>query len=642
LEKIDGLIESGKTEEAWDELKKLAQRVPYRADIYETMFMLAVQKNDHREMLEPAIRLVELQPYVPAHHFNLHGVYIQNLFVALALQTGHEFLRRWPDLELGRDIQKDIETFTPFLKKEAVKFALPDDKWLEHMALHDRVQVALQRHRFDDVLRLATDLLKTLPNFAPAYNNRSLAYFSIGQMQEAIADERKALEIDPANVHALSNLTRFLRLNNRLDEAREIAERLKNAAPIGTNVWTKKAEALSYLSDDAAVLEVVEQADQAGELWREYADPFFLHLAGVAAARLGDEKRARRLWEAGLKNDPAFTRIRANLDDLDKPPGERDGAWPFEFGDWLSERLCKELIDAFTQAVDSKKDEKVKDAARRFIGKYPQLLPLLPTILERGDPTGRQTVLGLAKIAATPETIQMLKDFVHGPHGPDKVRYEALQFLQERQIIKGGEKLSFWSCGKQTEIIAMNWRIDDTPYEKLPAAAQEPARRGLMAMQENDMERAREFFMNALAVAPDSASLQFNLATVEAYRGNVAGAMANVRKIVELHPQYSFARCELALHALANDHIEEAREYLQAVMALEHFHFDEFSNFCQAQMLFFIIGDHNLEAAEQWLKMWEQYAGDHPKLEIFRPLLKDSFFTRMKAMSLIHWLREKN
>jgi len=339
LERIEGLIEAGKTDEALNELKILAQRMPHRADIFETMFTLAVQMNDHHEMLEPAIRLVELKPYVAAHHFNLHGVYMQNHFVALALQTGHAFLRRWPDLEFGRDIRKDIETFTPFLKEEAIKHALPDDKWLEYMALHDRVQVALKRNRFADVERLATDLLKALPDFAPAYNNRSLAYFGNGQMEAAIADERKALEIDPNNIHALSNLTRFLRLNNQLDEAREFAGRLKNAAPIGTNVWTKKAEAFSYLLDDAAVLQVVEQAEQAGELWEKYIDPFLLHLAGVAAARSGDEKRARKFWEAGLKNDPAFRRIRANLDDLDKPLGEREGAWPFEIGDWLSRRL---------------------------------------------------------------------------------------------------------------------------------------------------------------------------------------------------------------------------------------------------------------------------------------------------------------
>ncbi len=642
LENVDELIEANNAEEALHELKKLASRMPHRVDVFERMFMLAVQMQDHREMLEPAIRLVELQSYVPMHHFNLHNVYLQNQFVALALQTGNDFLRRWPDLEVGRDVRNNIEALTPFLKEEAVKQAWPDDKWLEYMALHDRVQVALQRGRYAEVERLTADLLKALPNFAAAYNNRSLAYFANGQMEAAIADERKALEIDPNNIHALSNLTRFLRLNNQVDEAREFAERLKNAAPVGTNVWTKKAEAFSYLLDDAAVLQIVEQAEEAGEVWEKHIDPFFLHLAGVAAARLGDEKQARKFWEAGLKNDPAFRRMRDNLEDLDKPLGERDWAWPFDIRDWLSGRLYDDFINTFTRAADSKKDKNIEAAARHFIEKNPQFMPLVPIILERGDPTGRAIILAFAKITETPESIKIFKDFVHSPCGPDKLRLEALQFLQQRQIIKAGEKVDFWSRGEKNQLIAMGWRIDSTPYEKLSAAAQEPARRGFEAMRESDWAAAREYFMQALAMAPNSASIQFNLAMVEAYRSNVAGAMATVRRIAGQHPKYSFAHSQLALHALANDRIEEAREHLQTAVALEHFHADEFVNLCQSQILFFIIGDHNLKAAKQWLNMWEQYAGDHPKLEIFRPLLKDSFFTRLKAMSLIQWLREKN
>ncbi|MCG3121329.1 MAG: Beta-barrel assembly-enhancing protease [bacterium] len=604
--------------------------------------MLAMQLEDHHEMLEPAIRLVELQPYVPAHHFNLHGVYMQNVFVALALQTGHDFLRRWPDLDLGNDIRKDIETFTPFLKEEAVKHAFPEDKWLEYMALHDRVQVALRRNRLAEVERLAADLLKALPHFVPAYNNRSLAYFANGQMQEAIADERKALEIDPDNVHALGNLTRFLRLNNQLAEAKTIAERLKNAAPAGTNVWAKKAEAFSYLLDDATVLQVVEQAEQAGELWSKHADPFLLHLGGVAAARLGDEKRARQLWEAGLQNNPGWRRTRENLDDLEKPLGEREGAWPFETADWFSRRLYDDLINTFARVAGSKTDKKLEETARRFIEKHPHLMPLVPILLERGDPSGRQVILAFAEIAETAESIEILKNFAHGPHGPDKLRFKALQFLQERQIIKPGEKISFWSRGEQTTIFAMNWRIDDTPYEKLPPAAQEPARLGFMAMQKQDMEEARKFLTKALVSAPHSASLQFNLATIEAYEGQIASAIAKVRKLAVQHPKYSFAHCKLALHALANDRIAEAHDYLKPVMALEHLHADEFINLCQAQILLAVIGDQKFEAAKQWLEMWERFAPDHPKLEIFRPLTKDFLFARMKAMALIHWLREKN
>jgi tetratricopeptide (TPR) repeat protein len=457
LKRIDELIEAGDTAEAMEQLKSLASRTPQRAEIFETMFMLAVEADDKRALLEAAIRLAELQPNVPAHHFNLYGVYLQNLFPALAMQTGQKFLSRWPDVELGKDIRQEIEKILPHLREEAIRQQFSDDEaWLEHLALHERVQVALSRNRFEESQRLAAQLISTLPHFVPAYNNRSLACLMNGQFDEAITDARRALEIDSGNVHALGNLTRFLRLTNRLTEAREIAERLKAAASPGLDVWTKKAEALSYLCDDAAVLQVAEQADQAGALFGKHADPVLLHLAGVAAARLGDEKKARKFWKEATKLAPSFARAQANLEDLDKPPGERDGAWPFELPDWLSRRGFEDFAEIVGRSIEAKNMKNFQGAAQRYVEKHPQVMALAPVLFERGDPFGREFALRLAQMLETPEAIATIKEFVHSPHGPDKLRQSALQVLQNLKAVATSAKLDFWSRGRQTEILAMN------------------------------------------------------------------------------------------------------------------------------------------------------------------------------------------
>jgi tetratricopeptide (TPR) repeat protein len=343
LDKVEDLIQAGNLSEALDQLHELAERAPHRAEIFETIFLVAVQLDDKHELLDATIRLVELQPYVPAHYFNLYGAYRQNLFPALAVQTGRHFLSRWPDLALGKDIREGVDELSGILRNEATKMQLPEDSWLEVMALHERVQVALSRGRYEEARRLATQLIPLAPNFVSPYNNRSLAAWAEGDAEAAIADARRVLEIEPHNVHALSNLTRFLRLTNHPDEAREIAERLKTAASPQLDVWTKKAEAFSYLANDAAVLEIAEQAEEADAPFGKYADPILLHLAGVAAARLGGEKRAREFWREALKRSPSLSRAQANLADLDKPPGERDGPWAFEISDWLSPSLYKDF-----------------------------------------------------------------------------------------------------------------------------------------------------------------------------------------------------------------------------------------------------------------------------------------------------------
>jgi tetratricopeptide (TPR) repeat protein len=641
LKQIDAMIEAGDLPEAVQKLKELAHRLPNRVEVFETMLMLAVELEDKETILQAAIRLAELQSHVPAHHFNLFGAYMQNMMPALALKTGRYFLSRWPDdWELGQDIKKEVEQLAELLQKEALKLQLPQDGWLEPMVLHEKVQVALSQNKYEETRRLATQLIAIMPHFPSPYNNRSLASWILGDAEAAIADARRVLEFDSGNVHALSNLTRFLRLSNRLPEAREIAERLKAAASPSLDGWTKKAEALSYLFDDAGVLQVAEQADKAGALFGKHADPFLLHLAGVAAARLGEEKRARKFWKEAANIAPSFGRVQANLDDFDKPPGERDGAWPFELNDWLSPHLFEEFVKTVGRSVDSKNMKNLKGAAQRYVEKHPHVLALAPALLERGDPVGREFALRLAQMVETPEAIAMIEDFLHSPYGPDMLRQSALQFLQESKIIESGAKLSFWSRGRQTEIIAMNWRIDGVPYEKPPAAAIAVAARGFEDMRRGQWERAQEYFSQARAMAPNSASIGFNLAVAEANQGNITKAIADLKALAERHPKYAFVHCQLALHALANDRIEEARERLKILFAFEHFHFDEFATFCQSQVLFFIIGDPNLEAAKHWLQMWEQFAPDDSKLDIIRPVVGDSLLARAAAKSLISWLRE--
>src|SRR5262249_49908325 len=150
---------------------------------------------------------------------------------------------------------------------------------------------------------------------------------------------RRVLELDSENVHALANLTRDLYLTGRDEEARTYAERLKAAPPVGFDVWTKKAETLSYLGDDQALLDLWQDFQTSAGPGERHVSPIFLHLVAVAALRLGREKEARRHWGLALRRQPGFSPARANLEDLRKPVGERHAPWPFTLNYWIPAKL---------------------------------------------------------------------------------------------------------------------------------------------------------------------------------------------------------------------------------------------------------------------------------------------------------------
>lgn len=640
LERIEALIDDGDLIDAQHELKKLALSAPHRAEVFESSFFVAMQLEDKLEMLNACLRLTELQPYIPAHFFNLYGVYKKNFFPGLALQAGRYFLRCWPDSELGKDISEELEVISSHLQEDAVKLQFPEDAWLDCIALHEKVQVETARHGYKEAQQLATELLTRAPQFVPAYNNRSLAFWAEGKVEEAIADARKALEIMPHNVHALGNLTRYLRLANRIAEAREIAEVLKNAQATSPDTWMKKAEAFSYLADDATVLEIAEQAEKAGVLFGEFADPALLHLAGVAAGRLGDEKKAKRFWDEAVKRAPSFGRAQAQLDDLDRPISERDGPWPFTFQEWIIGHQFGELANAIERMASAKSDKHVQATLRLFLDRNLHIAALVPVLLERGDPPAREFALRLAQTVEMPELIDALKRFAQSANGPDELRQDALTSLQRKNVFEKDRKVRIWQNGQEREVILQSYTIDGVPYEKLSGRAQELSAAAIEAMLQDDLERAEELFKKALACAPDSVSLQFNKATIHLHLGDPATAKRLMQEIAERHPRYVFAKCQLLLSALANDRKEEALAWLKDLLNVEHFHFIEFADFCRVQIFYYLIADPNHDAAKHWLDMWEKTAPDDPKLDTMISLVESKFLAGVKARDLLLPYRE--
>ena len=640
LEKIAALIDSGEREEALLQLEELAVQAPNKVEVYEMMFLAAVQLEHKEEMLEAAIRLVELQPYVPAHHFNLYGVYIKNLFPALALQTAHYFLQRWPDLELGQKMGDGMEKLESGLREQSLEQGLDPASWLDLLALHEKVQVANKRNRHEQAQQLATELIRLAPRFVPAYNNRSLCHWRLDNMKAAIADARKVLEIDPGNAHALGNLVRFFLLDNQFEEAQAVGERLKTLESQIPDAWTKRVEALSFLQDYAAVLEVAEAAEQAGILAQGYPEPLFYYFTGVAAARLGQEKKARTFLQTALKHAPALQLAQEQLHDLDRPLGERNASGPFELYDWLPYPQAQELIQCLKLAIESKQESLAQARLKRYLKEHPQVATLLPVLLERGDPMARELVLRLAEFAATPELLEVLHNFALSPHGPDKLRFEALKIAQAAGIIKNGEIIKIWKRGEHQEMTAHNYKVDNVPYEKVPPRAAELARQAHEAIDRDEWGRAEQLLSEALRMMPNSASLQYNLATVKFEQGDLAGTRATMEALTRQHPRYVFALCHLALMEIANERKQRASELLGRAVALDHFHYEEFAVLCKAQIFYFLLLEKSHASAEKWLDIWLQMMPEDERAKKMRKLVKNPILGRLQASHFLAGLRE--
>jgi tetratricopeptide (TPR) repeat protein len=629
---LDGLIEAQELTQRkkWTEAKQillnLYRRYPNRPELLTELALVAHELGETGEVLRYTQQLAKAQPNDPGTILTLANAYMVNIYPAMAIQTYRRFLARYPNDKDADEARKNLALLESHIDQifgDLFKEVnLPREESLALAAQNDEMRALLETNQFPEARQAAKRLLDRYPGFIPALNNLSQIDFLDGQIEQAIALARRVLAVEPENFQALGNLARYLFLSGQAVEARQLAERLKSVTSKNSDIWLKKLETLSYMGDDQGVLAAFHEAEQVEDPAEYPTGAFSYHLAGVAAARLGDEKQARRYWRKSLKLDPGFELARDNLADLDKPAGERQGAWPFLITQWLSSRSVEELMRYMQPAVQRGTDEAFQRAVRRYFKNYPEVVRRIPFLLERGDSMGRGLAIMLAKNAEIAELRTALLDFALSQHGPDQLRYEAAQFAMQAGLLPSGP-IRLWLRGQWQEVLLLGFELHDEPSGNHSPQVTQWMMEAIETLNQGNPGKAETLLKQALEVEPDAPDLLNNLGAVYAKQGREAEAEAMLFKIRQEHPDYFFGIVGMANHHTIRGETEEAKALLDPLLARSRLHFSEFATLCVGYIQLF-LAEGNPEGAQGWLEMWASADPDNPNLAHWRRRIKQN------------------
>jgi Flp pilus assembly protein TadD len=615
LAQAEKLSESGRHIEAHALLESLNQQYPNREDILSVLYNECIRLNDYRGVLRALVRLIRFDPDDPDLAVSLAGAYLSNERPALAMRTFRRFVERWPKSEQADYARDTIRKLEPFMKEYLSDFTVKGADALEICELHEESQVLLDAGELVEARAMLDKILQRYPNFISAINNLSLIALSEGRMEEAVQTAGRALAQDAKNYHALANLVRFLVLCGRMDEARGYAGRLKAIDLQTIEVWVKQTEAFTFLGDDAGVLEV----------WREFAQlnitqppanaALIYHLAAVATMRSGNEDEAKRLWERALEIAPGFDLAWANLDDLRKPVGERHAPWPFNINEWVRRNTVEELIEKIKRVAPDNEKE-IARLGRRFYEEHPEMKTLIPILLERGDPAGREFAVRLTAWAQAPEILAALREFALGQHGPDQMRLQASQTAVKSGALDAGLN-RLWLKGEWQEMLLMGFELHGEPLVKFSPQVRRIVDSAHIAFDEGAGVEGERLIRKALEIEPDNPSLLNNLGKAYELQGRDDEALELAYEIHQRFPDYLFGRVNLAMMMILEDKLDEAEELLKPLFKRRQMHFSEYGAFIAAQIEL-ALARRNRKAARSWFEMWEQVDPDNPNLERFR------------------------
>src|SRR6185437_2114016 len=100
--------------------------------------------------------------------------------------------------------------------------------------------------------------------------------------------------------------------------------------------------------------------------------------------------------------------------------------------------------------IDGLRTLKTRSDAEAYLRSHPEVVRLLPHLIDRGEEAGRTLVIALANAAQTPELLAMLRDLGLGQRGADKVRLDAVLAARRWEAVPAG-KIRMWIKGEWRE-----------------------------------------------------------------------------------------------------------------------------------------------------------------------------------------------
>ena len=607
------LINRGRVGQARDLLEEYDSKQPGQTVVLRALADVYNELREHGRYCRVAQRLLDKDPDDADSHVMLAGGYLATMRPVCSYRMFQEFLRRWPDHPFAEAAGDQVARMEPAIRELLDASPFPETERLELTAMHEQVMDALSHDDCPRVIKIAEALIQRQPDFLPAKNNVTEAYFRTGQSDKAIAICRSVLDTDPENTHAASNLTRLLFLSGQFEEAEAQAKRLQAISPADGDACCKVAEALSYLGDNEGMLAAFRQAEKTGDIRDASPSSALLyHLAAVAHARLDDWKTAKRYWKQALKVSPSLDVAQENLTDSQQPRGQRHGPWAYGINYWFP----KKAIDRFAEAAEKCKQRDDDQAAARVIRQAAEenreILDLIPAMLDRSGPVAREFAMKLAKIVGTPEMISALRDFCLSDRGPDKMRSEATGYLRGQGELPAGTLRMFFG-GQWQDTEMFGFEVTDEPTTEYLHTPQvdEWGYEAIEALKRNDGKRAERLLHQALEVEPDQPDLLNNLAMAYMVQGREEETEELLLEVHRRWPDYFFGRIAMANHCTKQKKYDQAAEYLAPLRQQTRLHSTECSALFMAYIRLF-AAQGNFDAAQSWMKMWKDIQPGHP------------------------------
>ncbi|WP_295454326.1 tetratricopeptide repeat protein [uncultured Thiodictyon sp.] len=561
---VERLIGAGDFAQASVRARALVQRFPDHGGTNRLLVDALYQARNQAAATLAAYQWAERRPTSQMAQESLFQLALESEYALLASRAAG----RLTDLGIAANrFQPDAAALDEMLQQpDGTRATLEDMERFEIGKLH------MEAQDFGSAVRILEGVAVT-----PARNNRALALFHLGRSEDALTAALEAWQQDAGNLFALG-LALQLRLY-RGDEtgARGLAVPLAQAEARRIEDAQAQLAALLLIWEDQAAWDAFERSSKAPWIGEATGIPEAMRLlyGAGAASRLGHGDQARALWKRALARHPGLAAARENLDAL-----KRDGVPPpypalFDLGQVfpigimsalhardaavLLSRIDRlDINDSYLEAIYLSGDERVRGFAAHFLQHR-----LGHTAPATAGPTTRR--------AAT-----ILRDLARLPIGTTQERLGFLNVLRQRKLLAADQAVKFWDGTALQEIQLVSTEITREPVPSdLPKNLRTLHDQSLLHLRAGRLDAAEAAINTILARVPDHQTVLGNLAALRGRQGRGEECRELLRRVIAIHPDYLFGRCNLAGLLIEDGELDAAAALLEGLAQRPQLHIQE-------------------------------------------------------------------
>jgi predicted Zn-dependent protease len=293
------LISAGEMQAAQDEFARLAKRFPEVPGLRLSHALVALENGNTELARERFSQLIEQGHHATEAHYYLGRIEDEAGNTELAIgyyDKVDEGKHYFPSLARASALRAEQGSLDDALANlQQLRRNNPEEA--ENFWLLE-VNLLLDQERHQTALETATEALQAYPDNIRIRYARAMLHDSNGDIDQAEADLRKALDENPDNAVALNALGYILTTRTgRLDEAQSMIERALQLDPGNPAILDSMGWVLFRQGNTEAALDYLTRA------WDTMPDPEVAAHLGEALWTSGNRDQARVIWKEGRDLD---------------------------------------------------------------------------------------------------------------------------------------------------------------------------------------------------------------------------------------------------------------------------------------------------------------------------------------------------